>query len=37
MMHGKQLNSVKYQPDNEKYFQVQHNPKKDVLINGTDI
>lgn len=36
-MHGKQLNPVKYQLDNEKYFQVQDNLKKDVLINGPDI
>lgn len=37
MMCSKQLISVKYQLANEKYFQVQDNPKKDVLINGTDI
>ena len=37
MMHSKQLISVKYQLVNKKYFQVQDNPKKDVLINGIDI
>lgn len=37
MMHSKQLISVKYQLVNKKHFQVQDNPKKDVLLNGTDI
>ena len=37
MMHSKQLISVKYQLVNKKYFQIQDNPKKDVLINGIDI
>lgn len=35
MMQNKQLVSVKYQLVNEKYFEVQDNPKKDVLKNGT--
>lgn len=37
MMHSKQLISVKYQLVNKKYFQIQDNPKKDVLINGIRI
>lgn len=37
MKHSKQLISVKYQLVNKKYFQVHDNPKKNVLINSTDI